>query len=288
MFPEAAPQSFSARAWADAFLATVKENPNVPTDRATMFTWFANALMRGYDEATGRAVKKNLRQKTDLSNALARIGELKIDRATAEAASLERFEQLRVLRAELATVNTRLEAHENDSMVQCPDYPCASDCPKCCNGSMLAVDAVKCLQKERDAYKARLEDSEKARSALFKRMAEAEAKLSVVEYAKVALEGQVAALEKLVNRPDPALRFEVETFLKADAQFAPPSVMDMHRANLRRTLNTDVPVPASTLSLLRKRILDLRDCECNASSGCKRAQWEAEVIAVLDRLEGKL
>jgi hypothetical protein len=42
--------SFDARDWAAAF---VKTFPNtVPED--VMLTWFANALMRGYDERDGR------------------------------------------------------------------------------------------------------------------------------------------------------------------------------------------------------------------------------------------
>lgn len=45
-------QSFDARVWARAFLDTVREHPEVPTDEQTMLGWFANALMRGYDEHT--------------------------------------------------------------------------------------------------------------------------------------------------------------------------------------------------------------------------------------------
>lgn len=37
--------SFDARDWAEAF---VERYPSVPLDEAT--AWFANALMRGYDE----------------------------------------------------------------------------------------------------------------------------------------------------------------------------------------------------------------------------------------------
>jgi len=41
--------SFDARDWAKAFC---KRWPGV--DEATMITWFASALMRGYDEARSR------------------------------------------------------------------------------------------------------------------------------------------------------------------------------------------------------------------------------------------
>jgi hypothetical protein len=43
-------QSFNAEPWAAAFVARVRENPSIATDEGTMLTWFANAIMRGYDE----------------------------------------------------------------------------------------------------------------------------------------------------------------------------------------------------------------------------------------------
>lgn len=42
--------SFDARHWAEAFVALVKQKPDIATDEGTMTTWFAGALMRGYDE----------------------------------------------------------------------------------------------------------------------------------------------------------------------------------------------------------------------------------------------
>ena len=48
-------ESFDSRAWAAAFVATVKAHPAIATDEATMTGWFANALMRGYDEHAVRA-----------------------------------------------------------------------------------------------------------------------------------------------------------------------------------------------------------------------------------------
>ena len=42
--------SFDARDWAEAFC---KHNPGA--DEANMVGWFANALMRGFDEAVARA-----------------------------------------------------------------------------------------------------------------------------------------------------------------------------------------------------------------------------------------
>ncbi len=44
--------SFDAKDWAQAFC---KLNPGV--DEATMIAWFANALMRGYDEHAARTAK---------------------------------------------------------------------------------------------------------------------------------------------------------------------------------------------------------------------------------------
>jgi hypothetical protein len=45
------PHSFEARFWAKEFVKYVKETPSIPTDEETMTTWFANALMAGYDWA---------------------------------------------------------------------------------------------------------------------------------------------------------------------------------------------------------------------------------------------
>lgn len=42
---------FDARKWAEAFVATVREHPEIPTDEGTMTGWFANAIMAGYDHA---------------------------------------------------------------------------------------------------------------------------------------------------------------------------------------------------------------------------------------------
>ena len=43
-------KSFDAREWASAFMAVLNENPQITVDQELMETWFANALMRGYDE----------------------------------------------------------------------------------------------------------------------------------------------------------------------------------------------------------------------------------------------
>jgi len=45
--------SFDARDWTEAFQKT---NPNSGIDEGTMLGWFANALMRGFDEGRKRAV----------------------------------------------------------------------------------------------------------------------------------------------------------------------------------------------------------------------------------------
>lgn len=44
-------RSFDAQAWARAFVEHVQKNPSIATDEGTMIGWFANAIMRGYDEA---------------------------------------------------------------------------------------------------------------------------------------------------------------------------------------------------------------------------------------------
>ncbi len=43
-------KSFDARVWAKAFVEYVQANPSIPYDEGTMISWFASALMRGYDE----------------------------------------------------------------------------------------------------------------------------------------------------------------------------------------------------------------------------------------------
>jgi hypothetical protein len=47
-------RSFDAVVWAKAFVETVEKNGTIPLDRETMTTWFANALMRGWDERVRR------------------------------------------------------------------------------------------------------------------------------------------------------------------------------------------------------------------------------------------
>lgn len=42
--------SFDARVWARSFIEHNKIDPSIARDEETMVTWFANALMRGYDE----------------------------------------------------------------------------------------------------------------------------------------------------------------------------------------------------------------------------------------------
>lgn len=46
--------SFDARDWGKAFCKIAKEKGH-DLDEAWMVSWFANALMRGYDEGRGRA-----------------------------------------------------------------------------------------------------------------------------------------------------------------------------------------------------------------------------------------
>jgi hypothetical protein len=42
--------SFDAQEWAAYFMETLREHPEIVIDREFMMTWFANSLMRGYDE----------------------------------------------------------------------------------------------------------------------------------------------------------------------------------------------------------------------------------------------
>ncbi len=42
--------SFDAEVWAASFIETIKTNPEIVIDKELMRGWFANALMRGFDE----------------------------------------------------------------------------------------------------------------------------------------------------------------------------------------------------------------------------------------------
>lgn len=47
-------QIIDAQIWAKEWLKIIKKHPNIPTDEGTMISWFANAIMAGYDEANKR------------------------------------------------------------------------------------------------------------------------------------------------------------------------------------------------------------------------------------------
>jgi hypothetical protein len=50
-------QSFDARLWAQEFVKHVTANPSIATDLGCMTGWFANSLMRGYDEHYWRSAE---------------------------------------------------------------------------------------------------------------------------------------------------------------------------------------------------------------------------------------
>lgn len=43
-------RSFDARVWAERFVEIARQDPAIALDSEVMQTWFANALMRGYDQ----------------------------------------------------------------------------------------------------------------------------------------------------------------------------------------------------------------------------------------------
>lgn len=49
---------FDSRTWADEWFKTIEKNPWIPTDRGAMISWFANAIMAGYDHAYREISKK--------------------------------------------------------------------------------------------------------------------------------------------------------------------------------------------------------------------------------------
>ena len=48
------PNTMDAQVWTREWLRTIKEHPGIPTDEGTMLSWFANAIMAGWDEAMRR------------------------------------------------------------------------------------------------------------------------------------------------------------------------------------------------------------------------------------------
>ena len=46
------PHTMDARVWAQEWLSTIERNPNIAQDEETMISWFANAIMVGYDTAS--------------------------------------------------------------------------------------------------------------------------------------------------------------------------------------------------------------------------------------------
>lgn len=48
------PQSFDAQDWVNEWRETLRSAPTISWDDATMLTWFSNAIMAGFDEASRR------------------------------------------------------------------------------------------------------------------------------------------------------------------------------------------------------------------------------------------
>ena len=48
------PQSFDARDWVNEWRETLRSAPTISWDDATMLSWFSNAIMAGFDEASRR------------------------------------------------------------------------------------------------------------------------------------------------------------------------------------------------------------------------------------------
>lgn len=48
------PHTMDAQVWAQKWLETTKNRPEIATDEGAMIGWFANAIMAGYDTARSR------------------------------------------------------------------------------------------------------------------------------------------------------------------------------------------------------------------------------------------
>lgn len=53
-------QTMDAKAWSEAWARTIQERPGIPYDEGTMISWFANAIMRGYDAAANKAIDADI------------------------------------------------------------------------------------------------------------------------------------------------------------------------------------------------------------------------------------
>lgn len=84
-------KSFDAQVWAREFVRIVTENPTIPTDEGTMIAWFANALMRGYDEHRWAHETKMREFAGWLSADIPELHNVEVPRL---AESLERFQAL--------------------------------------------------------------------------------------------------------------------------------------------------------------------------------------------------
>lgn len=60
---------FDAKKWADAFEAHLKVDLNLANDKETMFGWFANSIMAGYDHALAEKDKQQNQNERTLSQA---------------------------------------------------------------------------------------------------------------------------------------------------------------------------------------------------------------------------
>jgi hypothetical protein len=52
-----------AEVWATYWLEAILEHPNLPADKSTMTSWFANAIMAGYDQGRQVEQRRNIIEK---------------------------------------------------------------------------------------------------------------------------------------------------------------------------------------------------------------------------------
>lgn len=52
-----------AQVWAREFVKLVNKNPSIATDEGTMLTWFATAIMSGYDDGVKREQARSVVEK---------------------------------------------------------------------------------------------------------------------------------------------------------------------------------------------------------------------------------
>lgn len=185
-------ESCDAKDWAEAFVAHVQANPSIATDEGTMIGWFANAIMRGYDEHA--RIHPTLRETLEATEAyqhtLRDAEEQRAKRVQAEQDAAALRAQLADAIAVIGSSKPKVALHrtrqERDAL--------RTERDALTTENRILESQVEHFQAERDALSARLETERLRAEALqgsidgcAQRVSELRAKLEAQTYAIRAL-----------------------------------------------------------------------------------------------------